>query len=406
LRNTAGKGARASLQARTRGHAALGWLAAAVGTAWAQPAPGPQYPAPTVHDRDVLWPSQIVVGGVLSQGLQSRADVSVRPGGAEPPCPAHHAAAGRIASIEPSRWVVRAVEGLDAGWRVAITLDSALRPESGCLNFADNASTLALAHPYRGRLELGRQQQVAHALALRADPFAGASPKVAGPGWRAYVAPLAGGTRTDGAASYHSPSEHPLRFALQLGRPGKGGPAERYREGAALLWDRLPWLAGVGWQRWPEGGATVPLVLAYDDGWQRYTVTAVRGEADGVAWRHVTAGFARRLMVRGDPAKAQLRLALSQHEVRGGAAWPEQVRLGAGLRWRLGGGAWVDLNAGERRAAGSLAAARHAPAQRAIELGLGLQFERDLRRSATRASVAPAPPLYETLVRPDDGARP
>lgn len=340
---------------------------AAAGLAAAQASRDLANRPPSPYDRDHLGPMHVQLYGQLSIGW-TQAD-------------ARAGTSGRIGSRERSRIGLRATETLGRDWRAHMQLEHTLAVADGSLPRADSAfdarATVGLSTRDLGRIDLGRMEQAAATLLLRTDPWAGAD--AVGPGSRLHAPRTEADPRSSAVLGYTSPPEHPVRLVLQASRPRQATGAAA-GHGAALSWDRLPWLLGTGLQRSRDGVRYVPVVLAHDNGVQRLTLawTDGRGLADAAAtpvgWRNLFIGFTRRDMAKGDPTRIEWRAGLNLHQVDGDTdgRLGSDMKVGAGVRYRLSRHVWTNLGA-------AWIHPRQGDKRWGLEATLTYSFQRDLR---------------------------
>jgi len=372
------------------------WLLLTASLAVAQPLPlatnpGTRATVPGLYDRDTLHPSAITIYGLVNAGLRQRDAVAPRSNSG--PCTP---AGNRIQdcllvdSIERSRLGFRGDETLDGGLRAHFQLEQSLALDTGQLLPAGAVfgarATVGLSERRWGRVDFGRIEQAAWSLALRADPWGGSG--TASPDWRLYVAPQPDATRSSGTVSYRSPADQPWQAVLQLGRP-LGPQGSGHRSGGSLAWDRLPWLAGAGWQHWPDGSWAVPLVLAHDSGTLRWSAVLTHGRvaaaavtapapalaaADGANYRNLFLGLSAPMMAKGDTERHEWRVGWNVHRVNGGSAddWVSDSKFGVGWRYRWSARSWMALGA-------ALVQPRHGASRAVFDLSLSYAFERNLR---------------------------
>lgn len=252
--------------------------------------------------------------------------------------------APRFDSIGPSHLGWRGAERLDGGWLAFVDLESSFSPSHGTLGSPcgaafDRAQWVGLGHRQWGRLDLGRQEQPAHAVTLMADPWAGTG--VASPDELAYNPrpkgrdaagqPLARqDVRAATALSYASPDQHPLRLRLQWGMQADPTPADR-DHGASLEWRHGPFQLGLGYQRWNADTWTVPVAVVVNQGHWRWHAGASNGRLVTGGYRNLFIGASGQQTQGPRPGTWQVGLNLHQHEGN-----PTRWKLGAGRTWPLG----------------------------------------------------------------------
>ena len=363
-----------------------GCLLACAYPAWAAPAvtasdlrQGQASAAISPYDRDNLYPSAVLLYGRVSAGLRrvdappQRLDIDPCP--ATGPAPATYRG-WKVDSVERSRWGLKSTEVLDGGHRAHFQLEQSVGLDSGdlrgpCQLMFDARATVGLSDRRWGRLDLGRTDQPAWLLSLRADPWGGNG--TASPDWRSYVAPERGGNRSDGSITYQSPETEPVQLSLQTGRPLLSD-TDRHGWGVSLAWDRLPWLVGVAWQTWPGNSWAVPLVAVHDTGTWRLSGAVTLGRVTGTNYTNVFVGLSWPGMGKGDPERHEWRAGLNLHRVEAGAAgdWQSDLKLGAGWRYRFSKQTWVALG-------GAWVRPQQGPGRAVFDVSLTYSFERNLR---------------------------
>ncbi len=355
-------------------------LLAAVTTVSAQrpPMTGPAGgAAPSPYDRDALYPTPVKLYGRVNVGVRKR-DATPQRIDADP-CAASSATGSTgwaVDGVERSRVGLLGTEVLDRGLMAHLQLEQSFDPDTGALRGPcglafDARATVGLSDRSWGRIDLGRTDQPAWLLSQRIDPWSGSG--TASPDWRTYVAPERGATRSSGAVTYTSRDESPWRVALQVGRPLLSQP-DRHDSGVSLAYDRLPWLVGAGYQRWPGASWAQPMVVAHDSGTRRLAAAFTTGRFQGTDYRNLFIGWSAPEMAKGDPARLEWRAGVNLHHVDGGRVgdWQSHTKFGLGGRYRLShhawfawGGAWVKPRAGSGHAA--------------ADVSLTYAFERNLR---------------------------
>lgn len=348
--------------------------AAMAGTALAQASRDLANRPPSVYDRDNLAPTQVELYGLLSIGLQ------------QPDDPARPGSRG-LGGTERSRIGLRATEVLGRGWLAHVQLEGSLRMADGARaigtppdgeSSAVARATVGLSDRDLGRIDLGRMEQAAAALVLRADPWGGAG--TVGPGSRLHAPGTQAGIRSWGLLSYSSPLQHPVRAVLQASHPDPA-TGETTGYGASLAWDRLPWLLGVGLLHRSDGVRHVPLVAALDDGQRRITVAWTEGRGLSgappqlLAYRNLFIGLSLRTMAMGDPERNEWRAGLNLHRVDGdsGSGSGSDTKLGLGWRHRLSRHVWTNLGA-------AWIHPQQGASRWGLEATLTYSFQRDLRQ--------------------------
>lgn len=329
------------------------------------------------YDRDGLYPTAVILYGRVNAGLRrpdpppQRNDVDPCAAGSPEP-----RAAWKLDSVERSRWGLMSTEVLDGGHRAHFQLEQSLSLDNGeprgpCMLTFDARATVGLSDRRWGRLDLGRIDQAAWLLALRADPWRGSG--TASPDWRSYVTPERGATRTGGSITYQSPQDHPLQISVQVGRPLLSDP-DRHGWGTSLVWDQLPWLVGLGWQAWPGGSWALPVVVAHDTGIWRWSTAVTAGQLAGADYTNVFVGLSTPRMSKGTPEREEWRLGLNLHKVQAGQLgdWQSDFKLGAGWRYRFSRSAWVAVG-------GAWVRPQQAPSYAVFDISLTYAFERNIR---------------------------
>lgn len=311
--------------------------------------------------------------------------------------PEEPAARQRLRGLSRSFVRLGGRETLDAGWSAQFRLEHSLRPDDGGpldpARFWDAEATVGLAHARGWLLELGRREQPAWGVVLRADPWAGngvASPDRwlyaprLGPGRDADGAPLPSAAlerRSDASATLTVPWQWPGRaaWALQL-HGGRPGPGDASHGGASLRYEAGGWYAGLGHQSWPGGARATPIALArvFDVVELSAAVTRGRGR-DGTGALNAYTGAL--LAVRGEafaagaPRRHEWRAGLGALHIEDG---PRQWKLGAGYRYHFSRGTALQFDLARVRAAdwGAGGALR---GHWAVDAGLVVGLARELR---------------------------
>ncbi len=288
-------------------------------------------------------------------------------------------AAWGLDGVERNRLGLQATEVLGSGLRAHLQLEQSFKPDSGdllgpCGLAFDARATVGFSDRRWGRIDLGRKDQAAWLLALEADPWRGSG--TASPDWRSYVAPERGATRSSHSVTVHTPDEWPLQATLQLGKPQLSDGSHRW--GGSLVWNRLPLLVGVGWQRWPGGAWALPLVAVHDSGEFRLGGAWTTGRVAGVAYSNLFVGASAPFMAVGDPQKHEARIGINLHRVKNqpagadAGAWTPEIKLGAGWRYRLSRRTWLAAGTG-------LVKPEVGAARQVFDISLTHTFERNLR---------------------------
>lgn len=269
---------------------------------------------------------------------------------------------GTVRPTGPNYLAVQAREPLDQGWWAVARLESSIDPATGrmgnlCGLPLDRAVAAGLEHREFGRLQLGRFEHPALAVALHADPWQGSGVGSAGEGLL-YPRPVdAAGQarrgswfriRAPSALTYESPDWRGWSFALQhsLAAESPGPHAAQLdpseRERGAALWIRSGALAaGIAWQRWNPQTWAAPISLQVEmNTWRAFAGATVGRLATG-RYEHWTVGAAIR--DRQGPRPGEWRLGASLHRAGTGSG---QWQLGAGrvhplsrrthLHWSVG----------------------------------------------------------------------
>lgn len=254
-------------------------------------------------------------------------------------------------------------ETLDAGWSAQFRLEHSLRPDDGGAldpaRFWDAEATVGLAHTRGWLLELGRREQPAWGVVLRADPWAGNG--VASPDRWLYAPRLGAGRDTDGAAlpsaaldrrsdasaTLTVPWQWPGRAAwsLQL-HGGRPGPGEAHHGGASLRYEAGGWYAGLGHQSWPGGARATPLALASAFEFVELSAVLTRGRGRneaGALPAYTGALLAARgeAFAAGAPRRHEWRAGLGALRIEDG---PNQWKLGAGYRYHFSRGTALQVD--------------------------------------------------------------
>ena len=358
---------------------------------------GPQDGAPTPYDRDALTPSKAAVArsggltpdhrgddyptriwiyGLVSAGIRKKDQVPAFFNG--DPCGPREPQTDEwsIDSVERSRIGARGDETLSRGWVAHLELEQSFDASTGlhfsrCGQHPDARATVGLSERRFGRFDLGRIDQAAWSLVLRADPWGGSGS--ASPDWRLYVPPEGRAQRWRTAATYASPAEHRLRLTLQYGEPlAQDGAGQR--GGMSVAWDTPEWLIGAGWQSWPGDSQAMPIVVAHDTGSVRLSGALTIGRVAGVDYRNFFLGLTNPVMAKGDPRRIEWRIGANRHVVgKETGDWQSDTKISLGWRWRWTPQAWFAIG-------GALVRPRNAEARGVLDVSVGYSFERDLRR--------------------------
>jgi predicted porin len=271
----------------------------------------------------------------------------------------------QVAGITPSLFGLQASEMLPDGWVASVRLEHGLNAASGlpandCGLFFDRAATLGLARRRLGRLEWGRQDHPAYAVARLGDPWSGNGP--ASPGDTSYYArPVAADgcapagslfrVRAPQAMTFTSPDQFPLWLQVQasltrtvLGSPDPQTAADEREYGAALHWQTAEMHAAAGYQRWNRETWAVPVSLNWAA--QRYTghLGVTWGQRANGSYNNVLIGVTIADDSGARPGLSRLGLNL-HHDARTGSSgkfgfghvWPlsrrTQIRADAGMEW-------------------------------------------------------------------------
>lgn len=252
----------------------------------------------------------------------------------------------RVGGLSSSLLGVRAAETLDRGWRAHAVLEHGLNADTGCRTsraglFWDRQASVGLSHQDWGRLDVGRLDQPAWAVALLSDPWSGGS--VASPGDNMYyrspsVPASAGRQRSSAAISYASPERSGWTIELQRtmrpsarsmgdGKSDPGLPSTDlpFEWGAALRYRSGGWQAGLGWQRWDAENRALPVAAVYTFNQWRGFVGATLGRTGGREYRNLFVGAT--LQERSGPRPPLWRMGLDIHHSDGE---PTLSKLGAG----------------------------------------------------------------------------
>lgn len=320
----------------------------------------------------------------------------------DPVADAQAAADGDAASRQRLRGLSRSFvrlsgrETLDAGWSAQFRLEHSLRPDDGgpvdASRFWDAEASVGLADARGWLLELGRREQPAWGVVLRADPWGGNG--VASPDRWLYAPRLvsrdvANGAspspaldrRSDASATLTVPWQWPGRAAwtlqLQGGRPG---PGDASHGGASLRYEAGGWYAGLGHQSWPGGAWATPLALARAFGFVEVSTVVTRGRGRDEAGA-LPAYTGALLAVRGEafgagaPRRHEWRAGLGALHVEDG---PRQWKLGAGYRYYFSRGTAWQFDVARVRAA-DWGAGGTVQGHWAVDAGLVVSLSRDLR---------------------------
>lgn len=329
------------------------------------------------YDRDTLYPTAVTLYGRVNAGLQ-RPDALPHRLNRDPCAAARSEAHGgwRLDSVERSLWGLRSTEVLDGGHRAHFQVEQSVSLDTGelrgpCQLVFDARATVGLSDRRWGRLDLGRIDQAAWLLSLRADPWRGSG--TASPDWRTYVAPERGATRTGDAITYQSPESEPFQVSVQTGRPLLSEP-DRHGWGFSVVWDRLPWLVGVGGQTWPGDSWALPVVVGYDTGTWRWSTAITSGKVSGTDYTNLFVGLTVPNMGKGDPERHEYRAGVNVHRLQAGVVgdWQSDVKWGAGWRYRFSRHTWIAVG-------GAWVRPQQGPSRTQFDFSLTYTFERNVR---------------------------
>lgn len=298
--------------------------------------------------------------GTIDIGIGYGKELSV-PVSADPCVPGPAAADLRVGGLSSSVLGFRAAETLDRGWRAHAVLEHGLNADTGCRAsrtglFWDRQASVGLAHQDWGRLDVGRLDQPAWAVALLSDPWSGGSS--ASPGDNMYYRTpsgpeSAGRQRSSAAIVYTSPERRnwtvellrtvrPSARAVGDGRsdPSQPSIATPLEWGVALRYRGGGWQAGIGWQRWDAENHALPVAAVYTFNHWRGFVGVTLGRTGGKDYRNLFVGAT--LQERSGPRPPLWRMGLDIHQSDGE---PTLSKLGAGqllplsrntaLQWNL-----------------------------------------------------------------------
>lgn len=341
---------------------------------------------------DLNVPSRATVYGRLAMGYFKRPD-----GPAVKLCPQNpDREEPSVGSPARSYLGFRSSETLSGGLLAHLQLESTLQVRNGrggdyCGRSWSGRSTVALSDRSWGRIDLGRLDQPAWAVALAADPWGDSS--AASPGARLYFPPEEGATRASDSITYSSRADQPLAFALQLGRDRTGEGTEL---GGSVRYARGAWYAGLGWQRWADRSYAAPIAVNYDTGWIKLHTGATRGRApmapDDASTGYTSAfvGATMAVMAKGDPLRHEWRIGFGSFAPSGR---PGDMKLGVGWRYRLSPRTAVQVSA---------ALVRNDKGERThgLEVGFVHAFSRDMQTPQRVFRFGDQPWIQELEHRP------